>query len=100
MSSKKSHEQELLNDADSSRSADVGREVVELHLNLLALQHNYRYRVDIRLEASHSHVQFLRTFNEAQAVGMSARKSSKSVRFWRIERDGSLKDCSEEHSAS
>ena len=65
--------------------------VLEVRLNLLALEYGYQYRLDIGATNGLERVEFVRTLREARFVGMPIRRSGGVVKFSKIYADGTLK---------
>jgi hypothetical protein len=65
--------------------------ILEGRLNLLALEYGYRYRLDIYAANTLERVEFVRTLREARFVGIPVRKAGDSVKFFKIDDDGTLK---------
>jgi hypothetical protein len=65
--------------------------ILEARLNLLALEYGYRYRLDVRTRSGSERVEFVHTLREARFVGIPVRRGGGSVRFSKINADGTLK---------
>lgn len=76
---------------NSPDEQDRKRIVSEARLNMLALEYGYRYRLDIRSRNGLPRTEFVPTLREARYVGMPVRRAGGSVRFFKINLDGTLK---------
>ena len=65
--------------------------MVEVRLNLVALEYGYRYRLDIRAKNGMARVEFLRILQEARCVAISVRRAGGLVQVFKICEDGTLK---------
>jgi hypothetical protein len=65
--------------------------LVEIRLNLLALEYGYKYRLDIRPKKGSFRSEFVSTLREARFVGMPIRRAGGIVEFSKIREDGTLK---------
>lgn len=75
----------------SSESDTQKRIVCDAHLNLLALEYGYKYRLDICAKDIRLRVEFVRTLREARCVGRPLRRSGSTVRLFKIDPDGDLR---------
>jgi len=64
--------------------------VLEIRLNLLALEYGYRYRLDIGPGHGGARVEFVRTIREARCVGAPERRAGRLVLLFKIHPDGTL----------
>jgi len=75
----------------SSSETDTQKRIVsDAHLNLLALEYGYKYRLDICAKDIRLRVEFVRTLREARCVGRPLRRSGSIVRLFKIIPDGDL----------
>jgi hypothetical protein len=76
----------------SSSETDTQRRIVsDVHLNLLALEYGYKYRLDICAKDIRLRVEFVRTLREARCVGRPLRRSGSIVQLFKITPDGDLR---------
>ena len=64
--------------------------LLEIRLNLLALEYGYRYRLDIGPGNGPARVEFVRTIREARCVASPERRAGRSVLFFKIQEQGTL----------
>jgi hypothetical protein len=62
----------------------------DAHLNLLALEYGYKYRLDICATDILLRMEFVRTLREARYVARPLRRSGSTVRFFKIGAEGDL----------
>lgn len=76
----------------SSSETDTQRRIVsDVHLNLLALEYGYKYRLDICTKDIPLQVEFVRTLREARCVGRPLLRSGSIVRLFKITPNGDLR---------
>ena len=76
---------------NSPWEADVQRRIAsDVHLNLLALEYGYKYRLDIYTADILLRIEFVRTLREASYVQRPLRRSGSTVRIFKIRPDGQL----------
>jgi hypothetical protein len=76
----------------SASETDTQRRIAsDAHLNLLALEYGYKYRLDIYATDILLRVEFVRTLREARCVGRPLRRSGSIVRLFKIISGGDLR---------
>lgn len=76
----------------SSSETDTQKRIVsDSHLNVLALEYGYKYRLDICAKDVRLRVEFVRTLREARCVGRPLRRSGSIVRLFKIVAAGELR---------
>ena len=75
----------------SASESDIQRRIAsDAHLNLLALEYGYKYRLDVCATDILLRVEFVRTLREARYVGRPLRRSGSVVRLFKITPGGNL----------
>ncbi len=75
----------------STSETDVQKRIAsDVHLNLLALEYGYKYRLDICATDILLRMEFVRTLREARFVQRPLRRSGSTVRVFKISPDGRL----------
>lgn len=76
----------------SASENDIQRRIAsDVHLNLLALEYGYKYRLDVCATDILLRVEFVRTLREARYVGRPLRRSGSTVRLFKIMPEGDLR---------